>query len=139
MLTWKSPCLNLQSRFTNCRSQFIIMSPTLIATNWFAAFNKQNVDDLLSLYDDNAEHFSPRLLKNHPETKGLIKGKSAMRDWWQGAFDKMPTLRYHPIEIREEKDIVFLEYKRKVDGEAEQIVKEYLQVKDGRIVFSKVL
>ena len=62
-----------------------------------------------------------------------------MRDWWQGAFDKMPTLRYHPIEIREEKDIVFLEYKRKVDGEAEQIVKEYLQVKDGRIVFSKVL
>jgi len=115
------------------------MSPTLIATNWFAAFNKQNIDDLLSLYDDNAEHFSPRLLKNHPDTKGLIKGKSAMRDWWQGAFDKMPTLRYHPIEIREENDIVFLEYKRTVDGEDNQIIKEYLQVKGGKIVFSKVL
>ncbi len=115
------------------------MSPTQIATNWFAAFNKQSVDDLLSLYDDNAEHFSPRLLKNHPETKGLIKGKSAMRDWWQGAFDKMPSLRYHPIEIREENDMVFLEYKRTVDEEPEQVVKEYLQVKDGKIVFSKVL
>jgi hypothetical protein len=115
------------------------MSPTQIATNWFAAFNTQNIEDLLSLYDDNAEHFSPRLLKNHPETKGMIKGKTVMRDWWQGAFDKMPSLRYHPIEIREENDIVFLEYKRTVDGEAEQIVKEYLQINDGKIVFSKVL
>ena len=62
-----------------------------------------------------------------------------MREWWQGAFDKMPTLRYHPIEIREENDIVFLEYKRTVDGEDNQIIKEYLQVKGGKIVFSKVL
>ena len=115
------------------------MSLKQIATNWFAAFNKQNVDDLLSLYDDNAEHFSPRLLKNHPETKGLIKGKSAMREWWQGAFDKMPSLRYSPIEIREENDIVFLEYKRTADGDVDQIIKEYLQIKGGKIVFSKVL
>ena len=115
------------------------MSPTQIAANWFAAFNKQNVDDLLSLYDDNAEHFSPRLLKNHPETKGMIKGKSEMRDWWQGSFDRMPSLRYLPIQIREENDMVFLEYKRTVDGEAEQVVKEYLQIAEGKIVFSKVL
>jgi ketosteroid isomerase-like protein len=115
------------------------MSAIVIAANWFAAFNKQNVDDLLSLYDDKAEHFSPRLMKNYPETKGLIKGKSAMRDWWQGAFDKMPSLRYHPIEIREENDIVFLEYKRTVDGEEDQIVKEYLQIKAGKIIFSNVL
>ena len=115
------------------------MSLKQIATNWFAAFNKQNVDDLLSLYDDDDEHFSPRLLKNHPETNGLIKGKAAMRDWWQEAFDKMPSLRYHPIEIREENDIVFLEYKRMVDDEEDQVVKEYLQIRNGEIVFSKVL
>lgn len=115
------------------------MSPTQIANNWFASFNKQNVDRLLSLYDENAEHFSPRLLKNHPETNGLIKGKAAMREWWQGAFDRMPSLRYHPIEIREENDIVFLRYKRTVDGENDLVVNEYLQIKDGRIVFSKVI
>jgi ketosteroid isomerase-like protein len=115
------------------------MTPTEIAGNWFTAFNNQNVDDLLLLYDDNAEHFSPRLLKNHPETNGLIKGKAAMRDWWQGAFDKMPSLRYTPIEIREEGDTVYLKYKRTVDGEAEVVVNEFLKISSGLIVFSKVL
>ncbi len=115
------------------------MSPTEIANNWFSAFNNQNVDVLLSLYDENAEHFSPRLLKNHPETKGLIKGKVAMRDWWQGAFDKMPSLRYTPIEIREEGDTVYLKYKRTVDGEAEVIVNEVLKISSRVIVFSKVV
>ena len=110
------------------------MSPTLIATNWFASFNKQNVDDLLSLYDDNAEHFSPRLLKII-ETKS-DQGKSAMKIGGKVRLTKcLRTIS--SIEIREE-GYCFLEYKRKVDGEAEQIVKEYLQVKDGRL-FSKVL
>ena len=115
------------------------MSPTQIANQWFAAFNNQNTNDLLSLYDKDAEHFSPRLLKNHPETKGLIKGKIAMREWWQSAFDKMPSLRYHPLEIREENDIVYLKYKRTVDGEEEQIINEFLKISSGLIIFSKVL
>ena len=51
----------------------------------------------------------------------------------------MPSLRYSPIEIREENDIVFLEYKRMVDDEEDQVVKEYLQIRNGEIVFSKVL
>lgn len=115
------------------------MSLTKIAINWFAAFNEQSIDSLLSLYDENAEHFSPRLLKNHPETKGLINGKAAMRDWWKSAFDKMPSLRYTPIEIREEGDVVYLKYKRTVDGEPEMVVNEYLKISSGFIVLSKVL
>ena len=61
-----------------------------------------------------------------------------MKDWWQGAFDKMPSLRYSPIEIREEGDIVFLKYKRTVDGEPEVIVNEYLKISSGLIAYSKV-
>ncbi len=115
------------------------MSQIQIAEKWFGAFNQQKIEDLLSLYDDNAEHFSPRLLKNYPDTKGLIKGKAAMRNWWQSAFDKMPSLRYHPIYIREEKDKIHLEYLRTVDNESDVMVKEYLQIANGKIVFSKVV
>lgn len=115
------------------------MSPTEIANKWFEAFNRQSIDDLLKLYDEAAEHFSPRLLKNQPETKGLIKGHAAMRDWWQGSFDRMPSLRYQPTQIKEENNIVYLTYTRRVDGEADLQVNEYLETKNGKIVFSKVM
>jgi ketosteroid isomerase-like protein len=114
-------------------------SPKDIAQKWFAAFNVQDIDALLSLYADDAQHFSPRLLKNHPETNGMIKGKAAMREWWQGAFDRMPTLRYFPVSIREENDLVYLEYKRTADNEEDMIVNESLRIESGRIIFSKVL
>jgi hypothetical protein len=50
-----------------------------IANKWFAAFNEQQLENLLSLYHDNAEHYSPKLKARHPETNGFIKGKAAMR------------------------------------------------------------
>lgn len=111
----------------------------LIAEKWFAAFNIQSIEDLLSLYSENAEHFSPRLQKNYPETNGLIKGKAAMRDWWQSSFDKMPSLKYECINLRVENDIVFMKYNRRVDGEVDVLVDEILQIKDNQIIFSKVI
>ena len=111
----------------------------LIAEKWFAAFNIQSIEDLLSLYSDNAEHFSPRLQKNHPETNGLIKGKAAMREWWQSSFDKMPSLKYYCINLKVENELVFMQYNRRVDGEVDVRVNEMLQIKDNKIIFSKVI
>ena len=39
-----------------------------IAQQWFEAFNNKNLEQLLSLYEDNAEHFSPKLKIKKPET-----------------------------------------------------------------------
>jgi hypothetical protein len=32
-----------------------------IAHQWFEAFNQHDLEKLLSLYDENAEHYSPKL------------------------------------------------------------------------------
>jgi predicted SnoaL-like aldol condensation-catalyzing enzyme len=74
-----------------------------------------------------------------PETNGLIKGKSAMHDWWQGSFDRLPTLKYTIVELHEESDLVYMTYIRSVLGEADTTINEMLQIKNGKIVFSKVL
>lgn len=109
-----------------------------IATKWFQAFNEHHLENLLSLYDDNAQHFSPKLKIRKPETQGLIKGKSALREWWQDAFDRLPSLQYEVIKLTADEEQVFMEYIRHVDGEEDLSVGEVLQICNGLIVFSRV-
>jgi hypothetical protein len=117
------------------------MSPVAledIARKWFAAFNEQNIEKLLALYHENAEHYSPKLKLRQPETKGLIKGKTAMRAWWQDAFTRLPSLRYKIIRFTPHDDRVFMEYIRQVDGESDLYVGEMLEVENGLIRASAV-
>ena len=109
-----------------------------ITFKWFDAFNAHNLEQLLALYDDNAEHFSPKLKIRKPETDGLIKGKNALRDWWQDAFDRLPTLNYKVTLLTANENRVFMEYIRKVENEEDMLVAEVLEIKDGKIVFSRV-
>lgn len=109
-----------------------------IAHLWFEAFNAHNLEKLLSLYDDEAQHFSPKLKIRHPETNGLVIGKDALRSWWQDAFDRLPSLHYKVTSLTANSDRVFMEYTRTVKGEIEMLVAEVLEIKDGKIVFSRV-
>ncbi|MBA3680670.1 MAG: nuclear transport factor 2 family protein [Bacteroidetes bacterium] len=109
-----------------------------IALKWFEAFNEHDLEKLLLLYNDSAEHFSPKLKIRKPETDGLIKGKAALRDWWQDAFDRLPTLKYEVIKLTADEEQVFMEYIRHVQNEEDLRVGEVLQIKEGIIVFSRV-
>jgi predicted SnoaL-like aldol condensation-catalyzing enzyme len=109
-----------------------------IAIKWFAAFNEHHLENLLSLYSDSAQHYSPKLKIRKPETQGLIKGKTALREWWQDAFDRLPSLKYEVIKLTADDEQVFMEYIRHVDGEEDLSVGEVLQINNGLIVFSRV-
>lgn len=109
-----------------------------IATKWFEAFNEHDLEKLLSLYDENAQHYSPKLKIRKPETQGLIKGKSALRDWWKDAFDRLPTLQYEVQKLTADDEQVFMEYVRHVSGEEDLSVGEVLQISNDRIVYSRV-
>ena len=109
-----------------------------IAKLWFEAFNNHDLENLLSLYDENAEHFSPKLKIREPETNGLIKGKVALREWWKDCFERLPTLKYEVKKLTADEEQVFMEYTRKVEGENDLQVGEVLEIKGGKIVFSRV-
>lgn len=109
-----------------------------IANRWFKAFNEHNLEDLLHLYAENAEHYSPKLKIREPETNGLIKGKAALRAWWKDCFDRLPSLQYEVHHLTADSKQVFMEYTRKVEGENDMEVGEVLQIEQGKIVFSRV-
>lgn len=109
-----------------------------IAMQWIEAFNARDLNRLLNLYADDAEHFSPKLKVHKPETQGLVKGKDALRDWWEGAYLRLPTLFYKVNSLTANNYRVFMEYTRTVEGEPDMAIAEVLELRDGKIVFSRV-
>lgn len=109
-----------------------------IATTWLDAFNARNLEKILSLYDDLAQHYSPKLKQRMPHTQGFIKGKEALRTWWQDAFDRLPSLHYELVRLTADNEQVFIEYLRRVNEEEDIAVAEVLQIQDGLIIFSRV-
>lgn len=109
-----------------------------IAKLWFDAFNAHHLESLLELYDDKAEHFSPKLKIREPDTKGLIQGKDALRKWWKDCFERLPTLQYQVQKLTADSEQIFMEYIRKVEGEEDMKIGEVLEIKNGKIIFSRV-
>ncbi|MBS1637863.1 MAG: nuclear transport factor 2 family protein [Bacteroidetes bacterium] len=109
-----------------------------IAHQWFKAFNDHHLENLLALYDEDAQHYSPKLKVRMPETRGFVKGKDALRSWWKDAFDRLPSLKYEVIKLTADEEQVFMEYTRYVDGEEPLSVGEVLQIENGKIVASRV-
>jgi predicted SnoaL-like aldol condensation-catalyzing enzyme len=109
-----------------------------IANQWFEAFNQHNIEMLLDLYHNDAEHYSPKLKIHQPNTNGYIKGKDALRTWWTDAFMRLPNLKYHVIKLTADHEQVFMEYIRETPGEPDLRVGEVLIIKDGKIVASRV-
>jgi ketosteroid isomerase-like protein len=115
-----------------------IMSNSEIARRWLEAFNMHDLKKLLALYNDSAEHYSPKLKLRQPETNGLIKGKQNLSKWWADAFQRLPSLKYIERTITADDERVFLEYERQVSGEGNMNVAEVLEIRDGLIVASRV-
>ena len=109
-----------------------------IAFKWFETFNNKELEKLLSLYDDDAAHFSPKLKIRKPETNGFVTGKQALREWWQDAFDRLPSLNYKVTSLTANGDRVFMEYIRTADNEEEMLIAEVLDIREDKIVASRV-
>ena len=109
-----------------------------IAFKWFETFNNKELEKLLSLYDDDAVHFSPKLKMQHPESNGFVSGKEALRSWWKDAFERLPSLNYKVKSLTANGDRIFMEYTRTVTGEADMQVAEVLEIKENKIIASRV-
>ena len=109
-----------------------------IALNWINAFNEHDLEKLLSLYSEDAVHFSPKLKIRQPETNGWIKGKPALRAWWADAFSRLPSLHYELQNLIINDEQILMEYQRKVAAEQDMMVAEILEISNALIVRSRV-
>lgn len=113
-------------------------SPVALAHAWLDAFNAHDVLALVALYTDDCTHTSPKIRALHPDTGGKLVGKAALTRWWSEAIERLPQLRYEATAIVGDASRVVIEYLRHVPGEPTMPVSESFDVRDGRIVASRV-
>lgn len=114
------------------------MAPGALGQAWIDAFNAHDVERLVALYADDCTHTSPKIRALHPETGGKLVGKAALRTWWTDAIKRLPGLRYELVRLTANDERVVLEYLRHAPNEAPMPVAEAFDIRDGRIVASRV-
>jgi hypothetical protein len=69
------------------------------AEHWVNAWNKHDLEDILSHYTDNFEMTTPMIQRLLGIATGTLKGKKAIGDYWKVALQKIPDLSFSIIDV----------------------------------------
>lgn len=66
---------------------------------WINAWNSHDLDRILSHYSEDFTIETPMAVVLFPESKGIVKGKTEVRKYWQIGLDKIPDLKFELIDV----------------------------------------
>jgi ketosteroid isomerase-like protein len=69
------------------------------AEYWIASWNSHDLDRILSHYAEDFEMSSPMIVQLMDEPTGMLKGKTAIRDYWTRALARIPDLNFELTEV----------------------------------------
>lgn len=69
------------------------------AAEWIDAWNSHDLDRILSHYTDDFEMSSPLIVERMGVAEGVLRGKQAIRPYWQRGLDARPPLHFELREV----------------------------------------
>jgi len=70
-----------------------------LAKNWIAAWNAHDLNKIMSHYDEQVVLVSPIAAKILDESSGMVKGKEALRAYFQKGLEVYPNLNFELLEV----------------------------------------
>ena len=70
------------------------VDPAAFAAQWRAAWNAHDLDAVLAHFHDDVTFTSPVAAGLLPETGGVIRGKAALRAYWEEGLRRIPDLHF---------------------------------------------
>jgi ketosteroid isomerase-like protein len=101
-----------------------------LATEWIAAWNSRDLDQVLALYTADCEMTSPYIAKLGFHAGGTLRGKDHLRAYWSKALTLRPKLHFTLIEAFVSPDSVALLY----HNEFGKQVCEYLRLDEAGLI-----
>lgn len=80
------------------------------AEHWVNAWNKHDLEEVLSHYTDDFEMTTPMIQHLLGVASGTLRGKHAVGDYWRAALQKIPDLRFSILAVTAGVDAVSIYY-----------------------------
>ncbi len=81
------------------------------ASDWVEAWNRHDIDAVLTHYADDFEMTSPMIQQVLGIESDTLKGKKAIGDYWRAALSKVPDLAFSVIDVTSGLDVVSIYYR----------------------------
>jgi ketosteroid isomerase-like protein len=99
------------------------------AEDWLTAWNRHDVDAVLTHFHDDVVFTSPVAAREVPESKGVVRGKAALREYWNVALKSMPDLHFEIVGVYQGESVLVINYR----NQSGALVNEVLEF-DGGLV-----
>jgi ketosteroid isomerase-like protein len=99
------------------------------AEEWESAWNSYDIDRILTHYTDDVVFQSPYVMHLFQEPTGEVRGKDALRKYWESGLEQQPDLRFTVEDVRVSVDTLVVNYRNHL-GHA---VSEVLRFRDGLV------
>jgi ketosteroid isomerase-like protein len=103
--------------------------PGMFAEDWVAAWNRHDVDAVLDHFHDDVVFTSPVAARVVPDSGGVVRGKAALREYWNAALKTMPDLHFEIVGVYQGESVLAINYR----NQSGALVNEVLEF-DGSLV-----
>lgn len=79
--------------------------------HWLQSWNSHDIDGVLSHFSEDAVFTSPHAAQLVPETGGVVRGKDALRRYWQTSLARVDDLHFELLATYVGVDTIVINYR----------------------------
>ncbi len=88
---------------------------------WVTAWNRHDIDEILSHYAEDFEMTSPFISERTEGKTSTLYGKKAVGDYWIAALQRFPELHFELLDVLTSRNSLVIYYKSVMDKMAAEI------------------
>jgi ketosteroid isomerase-like protein len=85
--------------------------PDTYADEWVRAWNAHDIEAVLDHFSDDVVFTSPVAARVVPESRGVVRGKAALRDYWTTALSQQADLQFEVVGVYSGESTLVINYR----------------------------
>ncbi len=90
---------------------------------WVSAWNARELEAVLAHFSDDVVFTSPLAAQIVPQSKGVIRGKAALREYWSEGLRRNPELHFELLGLYLGVDTIVINYRNERGGLVAEVLR----------------